>query len=168
MVKPTRGGRSARVVLVSCQLAILEKWTNRIGPHWRFASLSPNGREEREIERRCSLPTSCDNCSNPSGIRNAISHAARSREIAAASGTSRTESKAALAQLPSLAPSHLALRFLSPAGKDIGRGCRGNQGRESVARPACEAVRDHSTSPGMVRDVSLRSIRRRTNPPRRT
>jgi hypothetical protein len=50
------GGRSARVVLVSCQLAILEKWTNRIGPHWRFASVSPNGREEREIERRCSLP----------------------------------------------------------------------------------------------------------------
>jgi hypothetical protein len=78
--------------------------------------------------------TSCDNCSNPSGILNAISHAARSREIAAASGTSRTESKAALAQLPSLAPSHLALRFLSPAGRDIGRGCLGNQGWESVAR----------------------------------
>ena len=29
------------VVLVSCQLAILEKWTNRIGPHWRFALAKP-------------------------------------------------------------------------------------------------------------------------------
>jgi hypothetical protein len=49
------------VVLVSCQLAILEKWTNRIGPHWRFASdglptlipntpasyVPPSGRDQR-------------------------------------------------------------------------------------------------------------------------
>ena len=89
--------------------------------------------------------TSCDNCSNPSGILNAIIHAARSRKIAAASGTSRTESKPALAQLPSLAPSHLALRFLSPGGRDIGRGCLGNQGRESVARAPCQSGSDRGS-----------------------
>jgi hypothetical protein len=29
------------VVLVSCQLAILEKGTNRSGPHWRVALAEP-------------------------------------------------------------------------------------------------------------------------------
>ena len=69
------------VVLVSCQLAILEKWTTRIA----LTGAS-----------RPSLPTGETNGS----------------------------------------ASNLALRFLAPAGRDIGRGCIGNQGRESVGREA--------------------------------
>jgi hypothetical protein len=58
---------------VSCQLAILEKWTNRTGPHWRFVSdglpilipntpasyVSPNGRDQRlGLRSRCPGPLS--------------------------------------------------------------------------------------------------------------